>query len=65
MAKKGKTHAASKKRFRITRTGKILRRQSGRSHLLYKKSAKRKRRLGLLKSVAKEMEKKVRLGLNK
>jgi large subunit ribosomal protein L35 len=33
------------KRFKITGTGKVLRRKEGRRHLLINKSAKRKRRL--------------------
>nr|YP_009564795.1 ribosomal protein L35 [Gelidium coulteri]YP_009565195.1 ribosomal protein L35 [Gelidium sinicola]QBA96146.1 ribosomal protein L35 [Gelidium coulteri]QBA96546.1 ribosomal protein L35 [Gelidium sinicola] len=33
------------KRFKVTATGKILRKKTSRSHLLQKKSAKRKRRL--------------------
>jgi large subunit ribosomal protein L35 len=33
------------KRFKVTGTGKILRRKEGRRHLLVNKSAKRKRRL--------------------
>ncbi len=40
---KQKTHSGAKKRFRITGTGKILRRRAMASHLLEKKSAKRKR----------------------
>jgi len=40
-----KTHKGAKKRFKITATGKIMRRHAYRSHLLAKKSSKRKRRL--------------------
>ena len=40
---KQKTHSGAKKRFKITGTGKILRRRAMASHLLEKKSAKRKR----------------------
>lgn len=43
---KAKTNKSVKKRFKITGTGKLLRRKQGRSHLLTKKSADRKRRLG-------------------
>ncbi len=43
--KKMKTKSAAKKRFKITGTGKIMRRQTGQSHLLSKKSSRRKRRL--------------------
>ncbi|MCP2520641.1 50S ribosomal protein L35 [SCandidatus Aminicenantes bacterium Aminicenantia_JdfR_composite] len=40
-----KTHKGAKKRFKVTATGKIMRRHAYRSHLLAKKSSKRKRRL--------------------
>jgi large subunit ribosomal protein L35 len=40
-----KTHKASKKRFRITATGKLKRRQAGKKHLLSHKTGKRKRHL--------------------
>ena len=41
---KQKTHKAAKKRFKVTAAGKLLRRRAMKSHLLSKKSAKRKRR---------------------
>ena len=40
---KQKTHSGAKKRFKITGTGKLLRRKAMQSHNLEKKSAKRKR----------------------
>jgi len=40
---KTKTHSATKKRFRITSGGKVVRRRAFKSHLLEKKSPKRKR----------------------
>ena len=40
---KQKTHSGAKKRFKISGTGKILRRRAMASHLLEKKSPKRKR----------------------
>jgi large subunit ribosomal protein L35 len=40
---KTKTHSASKKRFRLTSTGKLVRRKAFRTHLLEPKSSKRKR----------------------
>jgi large subunit ribosomal protein L35 len=43
---KMKTHSGAKKRFRKTATGKLRGRHSFTSHILEKKSAKRKRRLG-------------------
>lgn len=42
---KMKTHKASAKRFRVTGTGKIVRRRAGKQHLLAKKNTKRKLRL--------------------
>ena len=42
---KQKTHKASKKRFRVTATGKLKRRQAGKKHLLSHKTGKRKRQL--------------------
>jgi large subunit ribosomal protein L35 len=41
-----KTKAAAKKRFTLTGTGKIKRRHAYKSHILTKKSTKRKRNLG-------------------
>jgi large subunit ribosomal protein L35 len=38
-----RTHKGTKKRFRVTSTGKVMRRKAFRSHLLEHKSAKRKR----------------------
>ena len=43
-----KTHSASKKRFNFTGTGKIKRNKMNKSHILTKKTPKRKR--GLRKS---------------
>jgi large subunit ribosomal protein L35 len=40
---KQKTNSAAKKRFKVTATGKLLRRHGMKSHNLEKKSAKRKR----------------------
>jgi large subunit ribosomal protein L35 len=40
-----KTKKAVAKRFKVTATGKVLRNQAGRRHLLVSKSAKRKRQL--------------------
>ncbi|HZT81980.1 MAG TPA: 50S ribosomal protein L35 [Gemmataceae bacterium] len=42
---KMKTHKGSKKRFRITASGKLKRRQAGKKHLLGHKSGKRKAHL--------------------
>jgi large subunit ribosomal protein L35 len=40
---KQKTNSSAKKRFKVTGTGKLLRRHAMKSHNLEKKSAKRKR----------------------
>ena len=40
---KQKTHSGAKKRFKLTGSGKLLRRKAMKSHYLSKKSAKRKR----------------------
>jgi large subunit ribosomal protein L35 len=40
---KQKTNSAAKKRFKVTGTGRILRRHAMKSHKLEKKSAKRRR----------------------
>ncbi|HEX6853746.1 MAG TPA: 50S ribosomal protein L35 [Streptosporangiaceae bacterium] len=42
---KMKTHSGSNKRFRVTGTGKIVRRRANRNHLLEHKSSTRTRRL--------------------
>lgn len=42
---KMKTHSATKKRFKITGTGKVSFKKSGRGHLLASKSSKRLRSL--------------------
>jgi large subunit ribosomal protein L35 len=43
---KMKTHSGSKKRFKKTASGKLRGRHSNRSHILEKKSPKRKKQLG-------------------
>ncbi len=45
-AGKAKTRKAVAKRFKVTGSGKVLRRKQGKRHLLQKKSRKRKRNLG-------------------
>jgi large subunit ribosomal protein L35 len=42
---KQKTHRATAKRFRMTRTGKILHRKATGNHMLTKKSGSRRRRV--------------------
>lgn len=43
---KMKTHKGTKKRVKVTGRGKIVVKHSGKSHILTKKSNKRKKRLG-------------------
>ena len=40
-----KTHRAAAKRYKVTATGKIRRRQAGKGHLLQHKSGSRKRKI--------------------
>jgi large subunit ribosomal protein L35 len=42
---KMKTHSGASKRFRLTGTGKVMRRRANRNHLLEHKSSRRTRRL--------------------
>ena len=42
---KNKTHSGTKKRFRITGSGKVMRERAGKRHLLEGKSSRRTRRL--------------------
>jgi large subunit ribosomal protein L35 len=44
---KQKTHSGAKKRFRLTGSGKVMREQANRRHLLEGKSSRRTRRLAL------------------
>ena len=43
---KMKSHRGAARRFRVTKTGKILRRQTRMNHMLEKKTPAHKRRLG-------------------
>jgi len=40
-----KTHSGAKKRFKVTKTGKVLHAHAFKSHILNKKTTKRKRNL--------------------
>ncbi len=57
---KMKSHRGAAKRFKRTPGGKILRRRAFRSHILEKKSSKRKRRLQRPATVAASDEKRIR-----
>ena len=62
---KMKTHSGAKKRFEITRTGKLRRRKAFMNHILEKKSADRKRNLNRMTVVAPGDEKNIRKLLGK
>ncbi|MFW5831114.1 MAG: 50S ribosomal protein L35 [Prolixibacteraceae bacterium] len=61
---KMKTNSGAKKRFRLTGTGKIKRKHAYKSHILTKKSKKRKRNLGYWTTIDKSNEENVKLLLN-
>lgn len=43
---KNKTHSGAKDRFKVTGSGKLVRRRANKNHILEHKTSKRKRRLG-------------------
>jgi len=51
---KMKTHRGAAKRFRITRTGKVLHRKATGNHMLTKKSGSRRRRIEGMSEVTAE-----------
>ena len=57
---KMKTHSGAKKRFALTGKGKVKARHAMTSHILGKKSAKRKRRLGQETVLVKSDEKRAK-----
>ncbi|MGI6157539.1 MAG: 50S ribosomal protein L35 [Saccharofermentanales bacterium] len=57
---KQKTHSSSKKRYKKTANGKYLREQAYRSHILTKKTPKRKRKLRKLTTVSNSDAKRLR-----
>ena len=58
---KMKTNSGAKKRFRITGSGKIKRKHAYKSHILTKKSTKRKRNLSYWTTIDKTNESNVKL----
>ena len=58
---KMKTGSSAKKRFRLTGTGKIKRKHAYKSHILTKKSTKRKRNLTYWTMIDKTNESNVKL----
>jgi large subunit ribosomal protein L35 len=61
---KQKTHKGTKKRFRLTANGKVKHRQAGTSHLAFRLSSKRRRKLRGTTTVDKAMVKNIRAALN-
>ncbi|MBV8990456.1 MAG: 50S ribosomal protein L35 [Solirubrobacterales bacterium] len=57
---KMKPHSGAKKRFKVTATGKVRGRSANSSHILEKKSPKRKRRLGQPAVIAKHDQPRVK-----
>jgi large subunit ribosomal protein L35 len=57
---KMKTHSGAKKRFKLTAKGKVRGRHAFTSHILEKKSPKRRRRLGQPAEISKHDEKTVK-----
>jgi len=62
---KTKTHSGAKKRFKVTGTGKVMRRRANRNHMLEHKPTKRTRRLDGRVVIAKSDEKKIKKLLGK
>lgn len=58
---KMKTNCAAKKRFKLTASGKIKRKHAYKSHILTKKSKKRKRNLRYFTTVDKTDENNIKL----
>jgi len=58
---KMKTNSGAKKRFKLTGTGKIKRKHAYKSHILTKKSKKRKRNLGYWATVDPSSQRNVKL----
>lgn len=61
---KMKTNSGAKKRFKLTGTGKIKRKHAYKSHILTKKSTKRKRNLGYWTTIDTTNVSNVKLMLN-
>ena len=61
---KQKTHRGAAKRFKVSATGKVLRHHSETSHILTKKTTKRKRKLRKATEVSAAFEKTIKKLLN-
>jgi len=55
-----KTNKGAKKRFKLTKSGKVKRQKEGARHILTKKSRKRKRSLKASTTMDKAFEKKIK-----
>ena len=55
-----KTHSGTKKRVRITKTGKVVRRRATGNHFLEKKSAARKRQFAGIEVIGGQQAKTIR-----
>ena len=55
-----KSHKGAKKRFKTTKSGKVLRKKGYASHLLSKKSSKRKRGLGRVEVIEGNQAKRIK-----
>jgi len=62
---KMKSHRGASKRFKTTKSGKVKRKKAFTSHILNKKSTKRKRNLRKSTHVSKPEEKNIRLLISK
>ena len=62
---KNKTHSGAKKRFRVTGSGKLMREQANKRHLLEHKSSRRTRRLAQDQVVSSADVKKIKKLLGK
>jgi large subunit ribosomal protein L35 len=58
---KMKTHSGAKKRFRVTATGKVRGRRAFSTHILEKKSPKRKRQMGRPSVISEHDEPRVKI----
>jgi large subunit ribosomal protein L35 len=61
MHNKIKTNSGAKKRFKLTKSGKVKRANAGKSHLLECKTSKRKRQLRKSTIESSVMEKKIKM----
>ncbi|MEZ5342245.1 MAG: 50S ribosomal protein L35 [Acidimicrobiales bacterium] len=61
---KQKSHSGAKKRFKLTGSGKLMRKQRNKNHFLEKKTPKRKRQLRQEAVVAKSDEKRIKQQLS-